>query len=82
MCLSFTFYQVECSRISSTLDMIDFVGLPPILDNYIMGCHGNHAFPYSPYQFIFRTTMFCTLGVLINYLAPMKNCPSVEGRLN
>ena len=62
--------------------MIDFVGLPPFLKNDITGCHGNHAFSHSPYQFIFRTTLFCTLGVLINYLAPMENSLGVEGRLN
>ena len=30
------------SRISRTLDMIDFVGLPPILENHIRG------FPWKP----------------------------------
>ena len=24
--------------------MIEFVGLPPNLENQISGCHGNHAF--------------------------------------
>ena len=31
--------------------MIEFVGLTPILENHIKGCHGNHAFSQSPYQF-------------------------------
>ena len=30
--------------------MIEFVGLPPNLENHIRGCHGNHAFSRSPYQ--------------------------------
>ena len=29
--------------------MIEFVGLPPHLENHISGCHGNHAFLRSPY---------------------------------
>ena len=29
--------------------MIEFVGLPPNLENHISGCHGNHAFSCSPY---------------------------------
>ena len=29
--------------------MIEFVGLPPNLENHISGCHGNHAFSSSPY---------------------------------
>ena len=29
--------------------MIEFVGLPPNLENHISGCHGNHAFLCSPY---------------------------------
>ena len=27
--------------------MIEFVGLPPILENHIRGCHGNHGFSHS-----------------------------------
>ena len=30
--------------------MIEFVGLPPNLENHIRGCHGNHAFLRSLYQ--------------------------------
>ena len=33
--------------------MIEFVGLPPNLENHIRGCHGNHAFSRSPYQISF-----------------------------
>ena len=64
--------------------MIDFVGLSPFLriENHITGCHGNHAFSHNPCQFINRATLFCTLEVPINYLAPMKNSPGVEGSLN
>ena len=29
--------------------MIEFVGLPPNLENHVSGCHGNHAFLRSPY---------------------------------
>ena len=29
--------------------MIEFVGLPPNLENHKSGCHGNHAFLRSPY---------------------------------
>ena len=34
--------------------MIEFVGLPPNLENHIRGCHGNHAFSRSPYQVSFK----------------------------
>ena len=34
--------------------MIELVGLPPNLNNYIRGCHGNHAFSRSPYQISFE----------------------------
>ena len=34
--------------------MIDFVGLPPNLENHIRHCHGNHAFSRSPYQIAFE----------------------------
>ena len=33
--------------------MIEFVGLPPNLENHIRGCHGNHAFSSSSYQIPF-----------------------------
>ena len=29
--------------------MIEFVGLPPNLENHISGCNGNHAFLRSTY---------------------------------
>ena len=29
--------------------MIEFVGLPPNLENHISGCHENHAFLRIPY---------------------------------
>ena len=50
--------------------MIDFVGLP----------HRNHAFSHS-YLFLGQLC-FALWGVPINYLAPLKNSPGVEGRLN
>ena len=34
--------------------MIEFVGLPPNLDNHIRGCHENHAFSRSLYQISFE----------------------------
>ena len=30
--------------------MIEFVGIPPNLENHIRGCHGNDAFSRSPYE--------------------------------
>ena len=64
--------------ISSTLVTIDFRSTH-IIENHNTGCHGNHVFSHSPYQFIFRTTLFCIYGVPINNLAPMKNCPGGGG---
>ena len=36
--------------------MIEFVGLPPNLENHyhIRGCHGSHAFSRSPYRISFK----------------------------
>ena len=34
--------------------MIEFVSLPPNLENDLKGCHGNHAFLRSPYQISFE----------------------------
>ena len=34
--------------------MIEFVGLPPNLENHIRGCHGNHAFSRCPHQVSFE----------------------------
>ena len=39
-----------------------------------MGCHENHAFSHSPYQF-FRTPSFRIQWAPRNILAPMKSCP-------
>ena len=33
--------------------MIEFISLPPNLENHIRGCNGNHAFSRSPYQISF-----------------------------
>ena len=38
-----------------------------------MGCHGNHAFSHSKYK-CFRTNLR-KLGVQMNNMAPMRNCP-------
>ena len=50
----------------------------PILKS-AMGCHGNHAFQYSPYQLFLRTPPFRIPGVPMNNLALMKNCPGGGG---
>ena len=34
--------------------MIEFVGLPPNLENHIRSCHGNNAFSRNPYQISFE----------------------------
>ena len=34
--------------------MIEFVGLPPNLENHFCGFNGNHAFLCSPYQISFE----------------------------
>ena len=34
--------------------MIEFVGLSPILEDHIRGCHGNHAFSHSPCKISFE----------------------------
>ena len=34
--------------------MIEYVCLPPNLENLIRGCHGIHAFSRSPYQISFE----------------------------
>ena len=48
--------------ISSTLDTINFVGLPSILENYITGCHGNHAFSHSSYHLYLEDNFVFHLG--------------------
>ena len=51
--------------------------------NHIDGCHGDHAFFHSAKEFIFEDNFFfCISGVPMNDLAPMKNCPGVQGRSN
>ena len=37
--------------------MIEFVGLPPNLENHIRGYHGNHACSRSPYQISFEENL-------------------------
>ena len=37
--------------------MIEFVGLPPNLENHIRGCHGNHAFSRRPCQISFEENL-------------------------
>ena len=50
--------------------MIEFVGLPPNLENHIRGCHGNHAFSRSPYHFF---NVFINIHEYANY-ANMVRC--------
>ena len=38
--------------------MNEFIGLPPILENHIRVCCGNHAFLRSPYQIYFEKNFF------------------------
>ena len=63
----------QASRISRTLDRIEFVGVSPILENHTKDCHENHAFLHSPYQIFLRTALFRVQAVPMNYLTPMKN---------
>ena len=42
--------------------MIDLIGLPPILENLIMDCQGNHAFSHSPNLSIFEDNFVLHLG--------------------
>ena len=37
--------------------MVEFVGLPPNLQNRIRGFHANHAFSRSPYQISFEENL-------------------------
>ena len=37
--------------------MIEFVSLPPNLENHIRDCHGNQAFSGSPYQISFEENL-------------------------
>ena len=47
------------------------------------GCHGNMRFHISQTDLFLRTALFLIFGVLINNLAPMKNCPGwLHGNLN
>ena len=67
-CRTLIWYQVIQSMISSSLDMIDFVGTYiPILEKTVMGCHGNHALSHSPNQFIY--------GGPREQFAPIQKCP-------
>ena len=50
MCLCFHLTQMK----SRTLNMIEFVDLPPNLEDHIRGCHGNHAFSRSSYLISFE----------------------------
>ena len=47
--------------VSSSCDMIDFVGIPPLL-SCITSCHDNHAFSHSPNRFMFSKHRFLLLG--------------------
>ena len=52
----------------------------PMFKNHIDGCHGDHAFFHSAKEFIIEEKILCISGVPMNDLAPMKNCPGVQGR--
>ena len=53
----------------------------PMFKNRINGCHGNDAFFHSATEFIFQDeNFFVFLGVPMNDLAPIKNCPVGDTR--
>ena len=54
--------------------MFCFCKYTPILEKSGTGCHGNHAFSYSPNRFIYGD-FFRIQGVPGNNLAPIQNCP-------
>ena len=55
----------------------------PMFKNHIDGCHGDHAFFFIVQKSLsLKTKILCISGVPMNDLAPMKNCPGVQGRSN
>ena len=50
----------------------------PILKNYIMGCHGNHAISQNLFGLMFENNWFCFAVVPMNNLASIRNCHRVE----
>ena len=56
--------------------MIEFVGLVPFLMRITLRvAMETMRFEPSPNRFNFRTTLSRIYGVLINNLAPIRNCP-------
>ena len=53
--------------------MVDFEVHP---ENRIMGCHGNNAFSHRQSKLL---DIFYIRGVLMNNLAPMRNCLFLGG---
>ena len=56
--------------------MIEFVGLVPFFRRITLQvAMETMRFEPSPNRLYFRTTLFYIYGVLINNLAPIRNCP-------
>ena len=54
-----------------------------MLKNHANDCHGNHELFPSATKFIIEDIFFFLhFWVPINDLAPMKDCPGVQGRSN
>ena len=57
--------------------MIEFVGLTPILENHIVGCH---ALSHSSYQNVLGRTLFRIQRIPLNTLARILKAIGVQGR--
>ena len=72
-------YEIKQSRISSSSDMINFVGTPPFL-NLLWVAVETMRFLIAQTGLFFWTTLFCIKGALIfQKMVPMKSCPRVQG---
>ena len=61
--------------------MSTFVGIAPFTNPLLVAMETMH-FHIAHAKMILRTTGFRIQGVPMNNLAPMKNCPGVQGNLN
>ena len=60
--------------------MIEFVGLPPVLENHTRGCHRNHAISHNPYQNVLKRASFCIQRVSLNDSACTEKALGVQDR--
>ena len=60
--------------------MIDFVGSPPFLRMALRVAMVIMHFHKDPTGLFLGTSFLCIQGVPGNNLAPMKDCPGVQGR--